>query len=157
MEVESEDQRYLEKPAPPIEEEFPAGTELFFLGGKYGSPATVVAADNKVNTLALKLVMMPNLTERPRFNALGKSANSERYHISPRVASSLGITSLTLSKVTSALKVTTPEGRSINIGLNLKFESRGEKVLGYTQKNSVGWEYSDKATELISEYKVRRH
>lgn len=154
LEVESEDQRYLEQAAPPLEEEFSVGTQLFFLGVKYGSPATVVAADSESNTMSLRLVLMPNLTERPKFNAIGKAANSERYYISPKVAQYHHIQSLTLSKIASALTVVAPDGKSVNIGLNLKFEAKGEKVAGYTQKNQVGWEYSDKASDLVGDYKV---
>lgn len=154
LEVESEDERYLEQAAPPLEEEFSVGTQLFFLGVKYGSPATVEAADNKSNTMTLRLVLMPNLTERPKFNAIGKASNSENYYISPKVAQLHRIQSLTLSKITSALTIVGPDGKNINIGLNLKFEAKGEKVAGYTQKNHVGWEYSDKASELVGEYKV---
>ena len=36
----------------------------------------------------------------------------------------------------------------------MKYENKGEKVLGYSQKNNIGWEFSDKAIELISAYKV---
>lgn len=39
-----------------------------------------------------------------------------------------------------------------NIGLNLKFDSKALKVLGYTQKSEKGWEYSEKAFALIREY-----
>ena len=43
----------------------------------------------------------------------------------------------------------------VNAGLNLKFEAKGMKVLGYTRKNDGGWEYSEKAISLITDYKVR--
>jgi hypothetical protein len=48
-------------------------------------------------------------------------------------------------------------GQRINLGLNLKFDAKKQKVLGYTRKsNDSSWEYSDKAIELLSEYKVCR-
>ena len=40
----------------------------------------------------------------------------------------------------------------VNIGLNLKFEAKAQKVLGYSQKGESGWEFSNKAVELIREY-----
>lgn len=44
--------------------------------------------------------------------------------------------------------------QKVNAGLNLKFEAKGQKVLGYTRKSEGGWEYSEKAISLIAEYKV---
>lgn len=60
---------------------------------------------------------------------------------------------LTLSKITSSV-IIEHGGPRINIGLNLKFEAKGQKVIGYTRKGDGGWEYSEKAIELIQEYKV---
>lgn len=45
-----------------------------------------------------------------------------------------------------------PSGNRMNIGLNLKFEARSQKVLGYAQRNERGWEFSQKAIDLIKEY-----
>lgn len=52
--------------------------------------------------------------------------------------------------------VTVNGDSKINLGLNLKFEAKSQKVLGYTQKTDSGWEYSERAVQLIEEYKVRR-
>lgn len=47
------------------------------------------------------------------------------------------------------------DGRmKVNIGLNLKFEAKGLKVLGYSRKNATGWEFSQRAIDLIMDYKV---
>lgn len=63
---------------------------------------------------------------------------------------------LTLSKITSSLLLVAPTGESrINVGLNLKFEAKQQKVLGYSRKTESGWEFSEKAVELIREYKER--
>lgn len=58
---------------------------------------------------------------------------------------------LTLSKLTSSLMVSEGE-RKTNIGLNLKFEAKSQKVLGYSRKGVSGWEFSQKAIELIQDY-----
>lgn len=63
------------------------------------------------------------------------------------------MSALTLSKITSSLMIQDGDSK-INAGLNLKFEAKSQKVLGYTRKNDQGWEYSEKAMELIREYKV---
>lgn len=53
--------------------------------------------------------------------------------------------------------VLTSDGQKHNLGLSLKFEAKSMKVLEYTRKppSGRGWEYSDKAIDLIRRYKVR--
>lgn len=41
-----------------------------------------------------------------------------------------------------------------NLGLSLKFEGKSMKVLGYSRKSDQGWEFSEKAVELVREYRV---
>jgi 5'-3' exoribonuclease 1 len=70
------------------------------------------------------------------------------------VSRRLGMSGLTLSKITSSLLLFTPTGDTrVNVGLNLKFEAKQQKVLGYSRKTESGWEFSEKAIELIREYK----
>ena len=66
------------------------------------------------------------------------------------------MSSLALSKVTSSLHVIckTSDAR-YNLGLNLKFDSKKKKVLGYSQKTPQGWEYSQKAVDVLKEYRER--
>lgn len=61
---------------------------------------------------------------------------------------------LALSKLTSSMMVSLGESKT-NIGLNLKFEAKSQKVLGYSRKGDAGWEFSMKAIELIKEYNAR--
>lgn len=61
---------------------------------------------------------------------------------------------LTLSKITSSLLLFGPQGK-VNAGLNLKFDAKNQKVLGYSRKTDAGWEFSNTAIELIAAYKVR--
>jgi 5'-3' exoribonuclease 1 len=66
----------------------------------------------------------------------------------------LRISSLALSRITSSLQVDIGNsGQRVNLGLNLKFDAKGKKVLGYSRKTDKGWEYSDKALALINEYR----
>lgn len=66
----------------------------------------------------------------------------------------LGMSGLSLSKITSSLMLWGPESK-LNAGLNLKFEAKSQKVLGYSRKTDNGWEFSNKAVDLIRDYKVR--
>lgn len=54
--VESEDPRYLEKAAPPLNEEFPVGSKIFFLGEHaYGVAAQV--SETTATTLTVTLAV----------------------------------------------------------------------------------------------------
>jgi len=53
----------------------------------------------------------------------------------------------------STVLIETGDGRKYNIGLSLKFDAKGLKVLGYSRKNDRGWEFSQAAYELCARYK----
>ena len=46
------------------------------------------------------------------------------------------------------------DGSKTNVGLSLKFESKGLKVLGYSRRNDRGWEYSETAAQALERYKA---
>ncbi|CAG8501716.1 6462_t:CDS:10, partial [Acaulospora colombiana] len=122
--VECEDPRYEEKPAIPISEEFPYGTQY----------------------------------DEPDFGKKVAREFSERVKYFPSyvVAKKLGMSGLTLSKLTASLHVIYgPTDQRVNLGLNLKFEAKKQKVLGYTRKTKEGWEYSEKAMQILSLYKQK--
>ena len=74
-----------------------------------------------------------------------------KYIPSFSVARMLGLNGLALSKITSSFSVIVDDQRQ-NLGLNLKFEAKKLKVLGYSRKSESGWEFSNKAINLIKEY-----
>ena len=151
-EVASEDPRFLEKAALSIKEEFPVGSRAFFLGEfNYGRPLQVVGhtgnkADLWVSTVAAKV---------PEFGRqIVKDADRHmQYTPSFAVARTLSLNPLVLSKITSSFQVVLDDNR-VNLGLNLKFEAKKLKVLGYSRKTS-GWEFSEKAVELIQQYMIK--
>lgn len=51
--------------------------------------------------------------------------------------------------------VITSDGVKNNLGLSLKFEAKALKVIDYSRKEGRNWDYSQKAVDLIKEYKVR--
>lgn len=62
-EVISEDPRYLEREAPPLAEEFPEGSKIFFLGEHaYGVAAQVATTEEK--TLSVILAVSSNIISR---------------------------------------------------------------------------------------------
>jgi len=153
-EVISEDQRFLERAAVPIEEEFPLGSRNFFLGEfNYGTPLIVVGhhenrAEIWISTIKRKEVEFGK-------NVVSGASFTTRYTPSKNVANQLNLNNMVLSKITSSFSVAALGLPRLNLGLNLKFEGKKLKVLGYTRKNDYGWEYSDKAIELILTYMTK--
>ncbi|RDX57163.1 hypothetical protein OH76DRAFT_1334582 [Lentinus brumalis] len=152
-EVNSEDPRYIEKEAPPLSEEFPEGSKVFFLGEHaYGVAAQVSATAE--DTLSVVLAFFPSeKTENDKFKAVVANRFQNKYFPSFRVAEMLGISSRALSKITSSFMVLTADGSKSNLGLSLKFEGKGLKVIEYSRKDGRFWEFSDKAIQLIHDYK----
>lgn len=152
-EVSNEDERFIEKTALPIEEEFPSGTHAFFLGEfAYGRPLEVFGHTNGKANIT---VSAPKAKERDfSRNIIRGAEQSNPYTPSFSVAKQLGLHPLVLSKITSSFQVINSAGLKLNLGLNLKFEGRKMKVLGFSRKSQSGWEFSSAAVRLIANYMV---
>ncbi|KII85287.1 hypothetical protein PLICRDRAFT_116682 [Plicaturopsis crispa FD-325 SS-3] len=155
-EVVCEDPRFLERDAPPLSEEFPEGSKIFFLGEHaYGVAAQVSATTE--TTLSVILAFFPSdKAENDKFKAIVQSRVSVRYYPSFKTAEVLGISSRAVSKITSSFMVLTGDGQKNNLGLSLKFEAKALKVIDYSRKDPSGkfWEFSEKAVNLMRDYKV---
>jgi 5'-3' exoribonuclease 1 len=151
--VISEDQRFLEKAALPIEQEFPDGTNAFFLGEyAYGRPLSVIGHERG----KAKCLLAATKAKQTEF---GRELARQAERLSPytpsyAVARDLGLNALALSKLTSSMSVQA-NGKRENLGLNLKFEAKKLKVLGYSRKSNGGWEYSQAAIALIQQYMIK--
>ncbi|GLB40750.1 putative multifunctional protein that exhibits several independent functions at different levels of the cellular processes [Lyophyllum shimeji] len=154
-EVVSEDPRYLERAAPPLSEEFPEGSKIFFLGEHaYGVAAQVSATEEK--SLSVILAFYPSdKAENDKFKAIVQSKQSSIYYPSFRVADMISITGRALSKITSSFMVITSDNQKTNLGLSLKFEAKALKVIDYSRKDGRHWEFSEKAVGLLREYKAK--
>ncbi|KAG5943164.1 hypothetical protein E4U53_007079 [Claviceps sorghi] len=152
-EVVNEDERFIEKAALPMEEEFPLGTRAFFLGEyAFGRPLEVTG---HVKGKTEVVVSIPKVKEREfAKRIIYEAERSNPYTPSFAVAKQLGVHPLILSKITSSYQITTLAGLKLNLGLNLKFEARKVKVLGYSRKSNTGWEFSTLAVKLIADYMV---
>ena len=82
------------------------------------------------------------------------SRKSGQYFPSFRAAEMVGLSGRALSKITSSFMVITSDKQKINLGLSLKFEAKALKVIDYSKKEGRHWEFSQKAVDLIQEYKV---
>ncbi|KAI8933157.1 hypothetical protein NX059_009798 [Plenodomus lindquistii] len=152
-EVVSADPRFLEREALPIEEEFPEGARAFYLGDyAYGRPLQVTGhADGKANIIVAKLKKPERDFGR---DVVRKAERATPYIPSYVVARQLNMPPLALSKLTSSFNVNS-SGLKLNLGLNLKFEAKKLKVLGYSRKSQNGWEYSQKAMDLLAQYMIK--
>ncbi|KAI0454522.1 exoribonuclease 1 [Xylaria acuta] len=150
-EVVSPDERFIERAALPIEEEFPIGSHAFFLGEfAYGRPLEILGhADNKAEILVSVTAKEPDFARQIIHRAERRSGYKPSY----AVAKDLGLHPLILSKITSSFYVYTVGGSmKVNLGLNLKFEGKKQKVLGYSRKSNSGWEFSPSAIVLLVQY-----
>lgn len=152
--VINEDNRYLERPPLPLPLEFPERSKVFYLGSHaYGSPASIIAVSNK--EIAIELVSLGNQAKENSLLAqLVQSRQPDKYFASYDLCKRLRMSGLALSKITSSMLVEC-DGTRTNIGLNLKFEAKGQKVLGYSRRNAAGWEFSEKTAQLIHDYQTR--
>ncbi|OLN82145.1 5'-3' exoribonuclease 1 [Colletotrichum chlorophyti] len=150
-EVINEDERFIEKAAVPIEEEYPIGTQAFFLGEyNYGRALEVTGhANNKANIRVLVLKHKEPDFAKPIIQEMKRQ---NRYTPSYAVAKMLNLHPLILSKILSSYQINTVGGLRVNLGLNLKFDAKKQKVLGYSQKSESGWEFSNAAIELLARY-----
>jgi len=152
-EVISEDQRFLEKAALPIEEEFPIGSRAFFVGEfNYGRPLEVIGHKDKKAEIWVA-ALKDKEAEFGR-DLVSKTERTTPYTPSYHVAKMLGLHPLVLSKITSSFTVNV-NGLRVNLGLNLKFEAKKLKVLGYSRRSDSGWEFSQKAIELLTQYMIK--
>ncbi|KAJ6185466.1 hypothetical protein N7519_006767 [Penicillium mononematosum] len=146
------DQRFIERAALSVQEEFPEGSRAFFLGDfNYGRPVYVSGhEDGKVNGLVAAVKGREPEFGRERVRV---SEQLCPYMPSYAVARSLRLNPLVLAKITSSFTVDI-EGQRANLGLNLKFQAKQQKVLGYSRRGESGWEFSHKAVELIQQYMI---
>lgn len=153
--VVSEDQRFLEKAAVPMEEEFPIGSKAFFLGDvAYGRPLQVTGYSGDKQKADIWVSMLV-ARERDFGHEIARQAEMrDPYQPAFHVARMLALHPLVLSKLTSAFNINS-SGLRLNLGLNLKFEARKLKVLGYSRKGESGWKYSRKAVDLLVQYMQR--
>ncbi|KAG5439477.1 hypothetical protein PCANB_002051 [Pneumocystis canis] len=151
-EVAVEDSRYIEKPPLDIKQEYPVGSRGFFLGEyNYGRPLEITAHKNgKIDC------WIATQTREPEFGRLiyEKFSKNTIYYPSYVAAKMAGLTGITFSKLMSSFFVMVDK-QKVNLGLNLKYEARKIKVIGYSRKTERGWEYTQEAVDLIQEYKKK--
>ncbi|PPQ70177.1 hypothetical protein CVT26_014453 [Gymnopilus dilepis] len=154
-EVVSEDPRFLEREAPPLSEEFPDGSKVFFLGEHaYGVAAQVASTTD--TTLSVILAFFPSeKAENDKFKTIVANRKAIPYYPSFRAADLVGISGRALGKITSSFMVITSDNQKTNLGLSLKFEAKALKVIDYSRKEGRNWDYSQKTIDLLNEYKEK--
>ncbi|KAK6462135.1 Kem1 5 [Scheffersomyces coipomensis] len=153
-EVTNKDKRFASRQPVPVEEEFPIGSQVVFLGDfGYGAPAHIVG--HKDETLGIRISKISTVSEPSIGKDRLKLEEREYKYLSAyEVARALRINSLLLSKITSSFMVQN-RNQNVNIGLELKFEGKRLKALGYARKDGRQWEFSPLAVDLISRYQKK--
>lgn len=154
--VVNDDERYAIRPPVPIEEEYPVNLPVVFMGAfAYGAPASIAGftGSDKLNVRIDKIqsVLEPNIGKK----RLEIENREIRYLTSYETAKVLKVNGLFLSKITGSYMVRDKSGGRLNVGLDIKFDARRLKVLGYTRKNGRFWEYSPLAIQLIKDYRAK--
>lgn len=148
--VQNENERYIERPPIPIEEEFPLESKAVYLGpSAFGNPVTV--KEHHGNVLDVE-VMKLSRGEISVGHMIEKREKSQ-LHFMPsfRVAKDIRISSYYLSRVTAKYMVFI-NGKTYDVGLNIRSEAKKLKVLGYSQRALQGWEFSSLASSLVLSY-----
>lgn len=150
-------------------QEFPNGERIIFLGQMaYGTAAQVVGSSkdtldinlavSKISIIRIVLTLSQffptEIKENAEFSRMVAHRPSGHYYPSPVLSRRLGISALGLSRISSTLLVALEDGSKTNIGLSLKFESKGLKVLGYSKRNDRGWEFSETTAKALERYKA---
>lgn len=147
-EVASEDQRFLEQAAVDVTQAFPVGSRAFYLGDfQYGRPLQVY--DHHGDKMRIHLLI--EKTKELQIGHYIEAGLQDPYIPSYQVARMLNLNPLVLSKITSSFTVMVENERQ-NLGLNLKFEAKKLKVIGYSRKRNNSWEFSQKAIDLLKSY-----
>lgn len=148
--VYDEDDRFKERAALPVEQEFPKGSQVLLLLPKgFGSPALVTEAGNgKVSVESLQL-------KYPE-SKIGLAMAAKDYERLPyftiaKVGHELGISPLAVSQLTSRW-LWMFEGNKVDLGICLKKVNLNLKALGYTRLGRRGWELSSRAVALLTAY-----
>ncbi|KAK7749459.1 exonuclease II Exo2 [Cytospora paraplurivora] len=153
-EVVNEDERFKERVALPLEEEFPINSHAFYLGDlAYGRPLAVTGYNGK--KLDVTISKMKNKEVDFARQIISKYERENRYTPSYQVAKDLSLHPLAFSKITSSYQVLSVGDLKVNLGLNLKFDFKKLKVLGFTRKSQTGWEFSRAAIQLVVDYMVK--
>ena len=93
-------------------------------------------------------------SEIDKFKDIVVNRKVSQYYPSFKAAERVGISGRALGKITSNFMVITSDNQKTNLGLCLKFEAKALKVIDYSRKDGRNWDYSDKAVELLKEYKA---
>lgn len=153
--VKNQDERLAIRPPVPVDQEFPLGCPVVFLGAfAYGCPATVVGYQDgeKLNIQISKIQsqLEPSIGKK----RLSIERSEIRYLPSFEAAKHLKISGLFLSKITGSFLLK-DKNLKLNVGLDLKFEVRRLKALGYARKGPKVWEYSPLAIQLLKDYRSK--
>lgn len=154
------DPRFLERPAPPLFQQYPMHSSILYLPSKpgpmYGAMGIVTAHNDELDQISIEMEQVERITPLKGTEILEN--DGERWFSARDVAKKANLSPQFLGRITSSIIF----DDKTDLGLNLRFHGRGQQTLTYTrrietvdrytgQMNSW-WEYSQRALELIEAY-----
>ncbi|XP_015791407.2 LOW QUALITY PROTEIN: 5'-3' exoribonuclease 1-like [Tetranychus urticae] len=117
----------------------------------YGDLADIIEVQKKTNKVK---VMIQRVAEPDLIEVKNRSYElmSKEYMTNHALAQRLSVNPCIVSRLTGTVMVEKANGNKVNIGLNLKFNTRREYVPGYSQRRDETWLFSWKTLKLMEEY-----
>lgn len=134
-----------------LQDLYPIGKKCFILNENYyGDCGEILEVNPKTKKIKVQITRIPepdlNEIHEKMFDLL-----NEEYMTNYQMAQVLGVDPHLLSRLTGSLMVSVNDEK-INIGLNLKFNTRREVVPGFSKKQDDTWLFSQKVFKLMEEY-----
>jgi len=145
--IKNKDDRYKERGIQPVEEMFPVDSLVVITRKEFcGSSGKVVA--HKAPDLC-KVIFNPITLPLPNFAKKNYHSMAEETFSLNQIATLVHTNNRVIAQITAEIWISTKK----NIGLALKYSSRNEKVQGYAERVNNTWFFTQKAVDLIMDYK----
>jgi 5'-3' exoribonuclease 1 len=132
-----------------IDEIYPVGARCFVLAPSYyGHSARVIEPPSTSIKVSITCTAEPDLSEVVQMES---SVLKDHYHPNYVMAQRLGIGGHVVARLTGTVFVTSGNAK-INIGLGLRYNSRGLEVPGFSRKVDEVWLFSNEVADILNEY-----
>lgn len=134
-----------------IDEIYPIGARCFLLAPSYyGQSAQVIEPPSTSGSIKVTISCTgePDLSEVIQMEP---SVLKDHYHPNYAMAQRLGIGGHIVARLTGTVFVTSGNAK-VNIGLGLRYNSRGLEVPGFSRKVNEVWLFSNEVGEILKDY-----
>ena len=134
-----------------VDQIFPVGSKCFVLAPSYYGQLAIVQ-DKPSSSGSIKVMI--TVAEEPDLSEVVEMETSvikDNYHPNFNIAQRVGLSGHVLSRLTGTILVESGASRA-NIGLNLRFNSRGMEIPGFSRKIDDLWYLSNEVAKIAQEY-----